>query len=130
MATKSAAADVSDRLSDYLEERDGLEMTRTLETEDGLRYRIVRRSTFSASVIVEGLDGLDLTIKSDDGGLQTMQKGIVDTIVGWGKAAWDLGKKLLSGDCYQQNQQVATFDPKTGNMTGFQNTTTIVCNRP
>ena len=107
----------------------GVNITRSLETRKGTRYRIVRRSDWVSSVLVEGADGLDFTLVSDGGGggFETIEKGVIDTLVDWGKAALDLGAKLLKGDCYLQNKQTATFDPKTGNMTGFTNTTSIVC---
>jgi hypothetical protein len=117
-----------DDLRAYFEIRDGVQVTRQLETADGLRYRVIRRSPFSASIIIEGVDDLDLTMLTEGGAeIETMQKSTVDKIVGWGKAAWDFAKGVLAGNCYIQNTQTATFDPATGNMTGFTNVTQVVC---
>ena len=84
---------LGEHLGSELETLDGVEITKTLETRDGLRYRIVRRTAARASVIVEDADGLDFELVSEgEGGLQTIEKGIVDTLVGWGKTAFDLAK--------------------------------------
>ena len=110
------------------ESLEGMHMTHTLETRDGTKYHVVRRTDRLAAVIIEGAEELDFTLVSEGGGgFETIEKGVIDTLVDWGAAALKLGKKLLTGGCYTQNTQTATFDPKTGNMTGFTNTTTVVC---
>jgi hypothetical protein len=118
-------------LGKHLEMIEGIEMTKTLETKHGQKYHVVRRTNVLASVIVEGADELDFTLVSDGGGgLHTIEKGAIDTLVGWGADALKLGLKLMTGECKLVNHQEATFDPTTGNMTGFSNTTSLQCGSP
>lgn len=109
-----------------VEKLDGIEMTKVFHSQDGHHYRLVRRSASRASVV--GVDGLNFDVIVDGGGkLEVIEKGVIGTLLDWGAAALKLGGKLLNGECSLQNTQTATFDPKTGNMTGFTNTTTVVC---
>ena len=119
-----------------MESFDGIRATATRVSPDGNRYRVVLLSSRVASVLVEGFEDSNFQIvagdgEADDGGI-TMAK--IPVIGGW----LDAGVKLITAGleflkevkCYRENTQVATFDPKTGNMTGFRNETRIVCAPP
>lgn len=114
-------------LGKHLESLDGLKMTRMLETEDGQKYHVVRRTNWLASVVVDGAEDLDVTLEvTDGGGVEVIEKSVIDTVLGWVGTAIKVGKKLLSGQCYTKNHVKITFGPN-GNITSYENTTEIVC---
>lgn len=115
------------KLIDLVDDVSGLRASRSLKTRDGDQYRVVQISPRSAVVIVEGSEDLELTLTTESGDIFTVEKSVVDKIIDYGVKAAKLGAKLISGKCYLKNKQVATFDPKTGNMTGFKNETWVVC---
>ncbi|SRR5258707_15484301 len=116
------------KLAEHLDRVDGIEASKALSTDDGHKYRVVRASNWTATVLVDGVDSLDFKLVSEGkGGIYTIEKSVIDTLVGLGVEAVKGVLKVIGGQCYTQNHQEATFDPKTGNMTGFTNTTTVVC---
>jgi len=117
-------------LGDILVDADGLRASEALKTASGENYRLVAISRSAAAVVVPDSQ-MNLQLTCGDGGdVTTIAMEGLDNLIDGALGLLRVGLQMALGKCYLQNKQTATFDPKTGNMTGFTNSTEIVCNSP
>src|SRR5258708_19685961 len=106
------------KLAEHLDRVDGIEASKALSTDDGHKYRVVRASNWTATVLVDGVDSLDFKLVSEGkGGIYTIEKSVIDTLVGLGVEAGKGVLKGIGGPCYKQNHQETPFFPQTQNNT-------------